>query len=93
MIIKPYLSGKKGSITLTVITLILVIVVILIYLFNLVGSECDKNSDCSENSYCGADNECHEYPPQVVVKENNFLLASIVFGVCLIVAAIILRKK
>lgn len=85
--------NKKGSLTISIIALVLVVIVIVVYLGSAFNRGCDSNSECGADSYCGADNECHQYPPQVVVKENNYIPAAIIFGVSIIVAALIYKKK
>ncbi|MBI2112256.1 hypothetical protein HYT52_01850 [Candidatus Woesearchaeota archaeon] len=85
--------NKKGSITISIIALVLVVLVILVYLGNTFNQGCKNNSECGDDSYCGADNECHQYPPQVIVKENNYIPAAIIFGVSIITAALIYKKK
>ena len=92
--------NEKANVALGVIAVILALIIFAIYLVNIAQRECNSNRDCSANAYCGSDFECHAYPQQIVVEENNFLTAAFVFGVALIIAAYIfkggnirLRKK
>ena len=83
--------NKKGSAALAIVAVILALLVFIIYLVNIAQRECESNRDCSDNAYCGTDYECHQFPEQIVVKESNFILASIIFGVFLVIAAYIFR--
>ena len=83
--------NKKGSAALAIVAVILALLVLTIYLVNTAQRECESNRDCSDNAYCGTDYECHQFPEQIVVKESNFILASIIFGVFLVIAAYIFR--
>ena len=83
--------NKKGSAALAIVAVILALLVLTIYLVNIAQRECESNRDCSDNAYCGTDYECHQFPEQIVVKESNFILASIIFGVFLVIAAYIFR--
>ena len=80
--------NKKGN---AAVAIILAMVILAIYLVNIAQRECESNKDCSSNSYCGTDYECHEYPNQVIVKQNNYVPAALIVGVALIVAAYLRR--
>lgn len=84
---------KKASGAIGVIAVILAIVLIGYFIIDIAARGCSSNKDCQEDSYCGADNECHQYPPKVIVRENNFLPAALVLGACIIAAAVILRYQ
>ncbi len=81
----------KGNMGLVVVIVVLALALLAVVITNSAGHECEKNSECAENSYCGADNECHLYPEEVVVTQNNYLPAAIVLGLALIFAAYIMR--
>jgi|SRR3989338_9767700 len=82
---------KKGSIGF--IAVILVIILLGLFLVNLASRECNKNADCSDDSYCGSDNECHQYPEQVIVKDSNYIIPSLILGAAIIIAAWIFKRK
>ncbi len=84
---------KKGSAAIAIIAIILAIIILAVYLVGIAQRDCNSNKDCSENAYCGTDYECHEFPQQIVVKEANYLPASIIFGISLIIAAYIYRGR
>ena len=54
--------------------------------------ECSANSDCASESYCGSDFKCHIYPKIEVVK-YDFAIPALIVGLCIIVAAMIVKKK
>ncbi|MBS3123153.1 hypothetical protein J4437_00810 [Candidatus Woesearchaeota archaeon] len=96
-IFQSYLSdlsiSKRGSMLLPAVTIILALTVLGYFLVGLSLRECNSNRDCSSNAYCGSDYECHVYPDEIMVKENNFLPAALVLGVSIIVSTFILKKK
>lgn len=83
--------NKKGSTALALIAIILAIIILAVYLVGIAQRDCNSNKDCPENAYCGTDYECHDFPQQILVKEANYLPASIIFGISLILAAYIYR--
>ena len=85
--------AKQGSMVIVVLAIILACIVIVLFAVDLATRQCNNNGDCSANAYCGSDNECHEYPEQIVVQENNFVPAAIIFGIAIIIAAVIVRWK
>ncbi|MFH1276255.1 MAG: hypothetical protein ABIH82_04015 [Candidatus Woesearchaeota archaeon] len=84
---------KRGSLTLSFVVIVLAIILLSTFLVGMASRECNNNSDCQDDSYCGADNSCHRYPDKVLVKQNNFVPAALVFGIAIIIAAFIYRKK
>tara|TARA_Y100000310_G_C20477816_1_gene713258 strand:- start:178 stop:459 length:282 start_codon:yes stop_codon:yes gene_type:complete len=82
---------KKGSAVLITIIVILAIVLLILGIVNISSRECNNNGDCGDNEYCGTDYFCHAYPDQVVVKDNNYVLEVVIFGIALIVAAYIFK--
>ena len=83
--------NKKGNVTLIVILLALVILGFMLITFS--ERDCNSNKDCAENAYCGADYECHEFPQQIVVKESNFVPASLILGISIVLAAFLFRTN
>lgn len=83
--------NKRGSMALAAIAIILALIVLGVFLVNVSLRQCNSNRDCPDNAYCGADHECHQYPEKIVISQNNFMPAAIIFGVFLVVAAIIFR--
>jgi len=82
---------KKANLGLIAIVIVLGLVILTITLINFYNRECSKNSDCSQSAYCGSDYKCHEFPKEIIVKENSYILASTILGVAMIIAAYILK--
>ncbi len=85
--------NHQGNVGLAIVAVILALTILAVYLVNVAQRECNSNRDCPENAYCSSDYECHTYPDRITVKENNFLPAAMVFGISIIIAAWIFRKK
>lgn len=64
-----------------------------ILFINWAQRDCHSNKDCSADSYCGSDFTCHQYPNQIVVKENNYVPAAIILGIALVASAYVFRGK
>ncbi len=84
--------NKKGSLALAIVAIILALIILAVYLVNVSQRECNSNRDCPGNAYCGNDYDCHAFPEQIVVKENNLVPAAIIIGTALIIASYIFRK-
>ena len=84
--------NKRGGAALALIAMVLALIILAFYLVNVNSRECNGNEDCSLEAYCGNDYKCHDFPDQVVVKENSFILAAIILGASMIIAALIFRK-
>lgn len=83
--------NKTGNAALTIIIIVLALVILAFFLVDIAQRDCNSNNDCAKNAYCDSNHECHEYPNEIVIKENNFLSAAIVLGIALIIAAYIYR--
>ena len=84
--------NKKGSLGLIAVIIILSLVILSVYLVGVATRGCNSNNDCAKSAYCGTDYECHDFPKEIIVKENNFVPASIILSVGLIASALIFRK-
>ncbi len=73
---------KKGSLALIAAIIVLCLVILAYVLIDVSMWDCHNNRDCQSNAYCGTDHECHEYPSQVLVK-NNYTGTAFVFGIFL----------
>ncbi len=82
--------NKKGM-ALAVVAVVLALTILAIYIVGVATRECNSNNDCAAASYCGSDFSCHEYPSQVVVENNKFVISALILGVCLIIAAYVYR--
>ena len=83
---------KKSEAGLVIILAIIIIVFFLGWLININQRECRVNKDCGSESYCGSDFSCHAYPTiQKTVVQYNFLIPSIIIGIAILIAAVILR--
>ncbi|MFA6460950.1 MAG: hypothetical protein WCV90_01685 [Candidatus Woesearchaeota archaeon] len=82
---------KKANLGMILVIVVLGLVILSLVLIDFSKRECNKNSECSQTAYCGADYKCHEFPKEIVVKENSYVTAAIILGIALIVAAYIFR--
>jgi len=71
---------KKGSLILISAIITLCFVILAYVLIDVSMWDCHNNRDCQSNAYCGTDHECHEYPSQVLVK-NNYTGTAFIFGI------------
>jgi len=76
---------------LIAVIVILALTVLAIVIIDFAKRDCSDNQDCSKTAYCGSDFKCHDFPSEIVVKENNYTIAAVVLGIALIVAAYIFR--
>jgi len=83
--------NKKGSLALAAIAIILAFVILGVFLIDIAQRECNSNKDCPVNAYCGSEHECHSYPEEIIVQENSFIPAALIFGAAIIIAAYIFR--
>ena len=83
--------NKNGSVALAAIAIILALVILGVFLINIAQRECNSNRDCADNAYCNSEHECHLYPEKIIVQENSFAPAALIFGIAIIVAAYIFR--
>ena len=80
------------------ITVTVVAIIILAFLMGLLiditPKECRTNPDCGSDSYCGSDFKCHQIPViEKTVVKNNLIIPSIIIGIAIIIAAIILKSE
>jgi len=86
------LFNNKRAELVTIILIIIVIVFSLGWLINLGSRECRTNSQCGSGSYCGSDFACHQIPViEKTIVQNNLLIPSIIIGLAIIIAAIVLK--
>ena len=86
------LSFKKSEMALTVILIVIIVVVFLGWLINIGSRECRSNADCGSGFYCGSDFACHQIPTvEKTVVKNNLIVPSIIIGIAIIIAAIVLK--
>src|SRR3989338_2512513 len=85
------LSKSRKSEAITVILVTLMVLVFFGWLINLHSRECRSNNDCNDGFYCGSDFSCHQM--QVIEKNSgyNLLMPSIIIGIAIIIAAMILK--
>ncbi len=85
---------KKADTGLVVILILVIVVFFFGWLINVSQRECKSNRDCGSEAYCGSDFACHPYPTiQKTVVQYNFLVSSIIIGIAIVVAAILLRRE
>jgi len=83
--------NKNGELILGIIAIILALTILAGILVSVAQRECKSNRDCPDNAYCNTNYECVEYPNEIIVENNNFLLPSIILGVALITSAYIFK--
>jgi ABC-type antimicrobial peptide transport system permease subunit len=83
-------NSKKGAGFLIAVLVVIAFFIILSKIVDLSTRECSQDRDCASDSYCSSDFRCHKYP---VITEVNYVPAALVLGLCLVIAAIILRWK
>ena len=80
-----------------VITILLIVVVLALFfgwIINFNSKECRSNSQCPKDNYCGSDFSCHQIPViEKTAVENNLLMPSIILGIAIIAAALILKSE
>ena len=86
--------NKKAE-AATAIIIVIIIIVFLGWLINVGNRECNSNGDCKDNYYCGVDYNCHQIPviEKEIVIQNNYVWPSVIIGMSIIVAAVILRYR
>jgi uncharacterized membrane protein YkgB len=80
----------------TGVAILILIIVSLILLMWIGGWECKNDSGCGEDEICTVNHIC--YKPEISEKtiyitENKYTAASFILGICVIISAIILKKK
>jgi hypothetical protein len=84
--------NKKGVVpVIGAVAIILALIIFGIFLVNIAQRECNSNRDCSGNAYCNTKYECTEYPNQIIVKDSNWFLPSIIVAFGLIVSSYIFK--
>jgi len=85
------LNNKRAELA-TIILIILIIVLGIGWLISLGSRECRSNADCGNGFYCGSDFSCHQLTTiEKTIIKNNLLTPSIIIGIAIIIAAMILR--
>lgn len=86
--------NKKAD-AVAAIFIVLIIVVFLGWLINIGNRECNSNKDCKEGYYCTVEHSCNKIPvlEKEIVIQHNYIWPSIILGLAIIIAAIILRYK
>ncbi len=86
-------SSKKAQVGLAVTTVIIIAVLGIGMLANLGGRECNSNKSCNNDEYCGSDFACHRIPViEKTIIKNNFIMPSIIIGLAIIMASLILKS-
>ena len=86
--------NRKGEV-FTVTIVVIIIAFFLAWLINLGYRECNSNDDCGSGYYCDVGHTCNQIPvlEKEIVIQNQFLWPSIILGVAIVAAAVILRHK
>jgi len=86
--------NKKSEAGLGAILVVIIIVLFLGWLITFSQRECRTNKDCGAEAYCGSDFACHSYPTiQKTIVQYNLLLPSVIIGIAIVVAAVILKRN
>ena len=85
--------NQKASVGLIIVIVLLALIIGGILFINWAQRECHSNKDCQADSYCGSDFACHQYPQEIIVKENKYVPAAIIVGIALVASAYIYRGK
>lgn len=87
------LFDNKRAELATITLIILIIIFVLGWLINLGTKECRSNTQCGDGYYCGSDFSCHQIPTiEKTIVKNNLVVPSIIIGIAIIIAAIVLRS-
>lgn len=82
--------SKKGGGFVVAIIVVIALFIIFSKVIELAQKECSADKDCPSDSYCGSDFQCHKYP---IITQVSYIPAALIFGLCIIIAAVILRWK
>lgn len=83
---------RKSEAGLVIIVIVLLVILFLGWVISISQRECRSNKDCNPDSYCGSDFACHPYPNiQKTVVQYSLVRPSLIIGLAIIVAAIILK--
>jgi len=88
------LLHKKAD-AVAAIIIVLIIVIFLGWLISIGNRECNSNKDCRDGYYCTVEHSCNKIPviEKEIIVQNNYIWPSVVIGLAIIIAAIILRYK
>ena len=71
---------------------VMIIIIVIFWLIGISARECNSDSACKEDYYCGSDFKCHQMKiVEKTVVKNDYITPSIIVGISIIIAAIILR--
>ena len=87
---------KKADAGLIAVIVIIITMLSLGWITNLASRECSSNKNCNSDEYCGSDFACHQIPVierTTTITQNNFVLPSIIIGISIVMAALILKYK
>ena len=86
--------SKSGQGLVLAVVVIIIIIGAITWFASLAKHECEKDTECPSEYYCGVDHKCHAFPViEKTVIEYNLVLPSIILGVSIIIAAILLRRR
>jgi|TARA_Y100000031_G_C8175811_1_gene364044 hypothetical protein len=86
------LLKHRGGEAVTIILIIIIVVFLIGYLINIGARECKSDAHCGSGYYCGSDFACHQIPTiEKTLIKNNFLIPSVIIGLAIVIAAIILK--
>ncbi|HLC64491.1 MAG TPA: hypothetical protein VJI46_00035 [Candidatus Nanoarchaeia archaeon] len=81
---------KKGEFGTVLVVVVIAVLLFLGYVYNIATRQCSNNDACGEGRYCGSDFSCHEFP-SAVQQSSSLVWPSIIIGISIIMAAVILK--
>ncbi len=88
------LFNHRKSEAIVILLIVVVLVLFFGWLISFTSKECRSNSQCPKDNYCGSDFSCHQIPViEKTAVENNLLMPSIILGIAIIAAALILKSE
>lgn len=86
------MAGFSGILMIVVVVALSIAGAMTLYRIGEAQKECNANSDCPSENYCGSDFKCHVFPKIEIVR-YDFAIPALIVGLCIIVAAMIVKKK
>ena len=89
-----FLNSKKSEMFLALLFGLIIVLFFIGWLVNIGSRECRTNSDCGSDFYCGSDFSCHQIPVvEKTIVKNNLIVPSLIIGIAIIIAAIVLKWR
>ncbi|VVB81336.1 Uncharacterised protein [uncultured archaeon] len=86
------MAGFSGIFMIVIVIALSVAGALTLYRIADAQKECKANTDCPAENYCGSDFKCHPFPKIEIVK-FDFAIPALIVGLCIVLAAMIVKKK